>query len=122
MFVILGEAPLKHEPTETPLDNPALGEHLEALARDARHDLHEIPEHEFGPADQTGLVAAVHEDFGEAGPRPEQPEQHAPSAPRVGDPGGVHHDGQQQPQGVDGDMALAALDPLATVEAALPPF
>lgn len=33
VFVILGEAPLEHEPAEAPLDGPALGKHLEALAR-----------------------------------------------------------------------------------------
>ena len=72
--------------------------------------------------DDALFVAAIHEDFEEVGQEDEQSQEHQVAATRVGNTAGMHNDRQEVALRVGGDMPLAALDPLARIVAALPPF
>lgn len=68
VLIILGEAALEEQPGAAPFDEPAFSHPLEALCRTSLDDLQQIAKHRLSPQDQTGLIAAIHEDFDEIGP------------------------------------------------------
>ena len=123
LLVVLGEAAPSSEPAERPLDHPPARENGEAGgARDAPHDDQRQAEEEAGEQDGHTIVDAV----GEHGPKPAiqrlDPPQQVACPVGVLDVGRVDDDPEQQPRGIDGDVALAAFDLLGRIVAPGSPF
>ena len=120
-FVVADGAAAPGDPRQGPLDDPAAGQHLEGVQvigplddfqRQLRLELG------LGPGDELAGVSAVgpgEPDRGECFP---QVPQQRPGSVAVLDAGGGDQHGQQQPDGVDSDVPLAAVDLLARVVAA----
>ena len=118
---ILGQPSVAAEPSEGPLDQPALGQDGKAAGAGlALDDLEPQTLLCCGTGSGLPLVAAIGEDQAEPGEAPAQPaaDQRQPIA--ILDVGGVDDDHQQQAQGVDQNVALAAVDLLAGVIASGP--
>src|SRR5215208_1057343 len=113
---ILGQPSVAAEPSEGPLDQPALGQDGKAAGAGlALDDLEPQTLLCCGTGSGLPLIAAIGEDQAEPGEAPAQPaaDQRQPIA--ILDVGGVDDDHQQQAQGVDQNVALAAVDLLAGV-------
>jgi hypothetical protein len=124
LLVVLGEAAPSAEPAERPRDHPPARENGEAGgARDAPHEDQRQAAEETGARDGHTIGDAV----GEHGPKPAtqrlDPPQQVPCPVGVLDGGRVDDDPeQQQPRGLDGDVALAAFDLLGRIGAPGSPF
>jgi hypothetical protein len=68
------------------------------------------------------LIAAIRPDQLETGKDPFERRKHEPAATVVLDVGFLHEHVQDQAGGIDQQVALAPLDLLAAIIAALPPF
>ena len=121
-FVVLGESPGPVEPGEGAFDDPAFGQDLEAFVVAAFDHLDGIAEHFFGSVDQGSRVAAVHEDGGDGVEAAKQPHGYGACRDPVLDAGRMHDSRQQVALRIYRDVAFAALDFLARVVTALPPF
>lgn len=129
MLEVLGETPASSEPGEGALDDPALGQELEAM-RVGAPGLDDLE----GPVGDGGkllghdrpAVAAVGDDVMDAGPaRMHLLEQHEPGI-AILDPGGRERRAQEEAAEVDDDVAFLARDLLGRVVArrcrTSPPF
>jgi len=73
-FIILAQATIAPEPTKGALDNPALGQHDEALlVVGALDDLQDAAQERLGPNDQASTVGVISPDFAQAGEAPLHP-------------------------------------------------
>src|SRR5215213_3839751 len=114
-------ANLRLRPSQGPLHQPALGQDGKAAGAGlALDDLEPQTLLCCSAGRGLALVAAIGEDQAEPGEAPAQPaaDQRQPIA--ILDVGGVDDDHQQQAQGVDQNVALAAVDLLAGVIASGP--
>jgi hypothetical protein len=121
-FVIADGTPAPVDPGERPLDGPpAVQDDEGGLAGQLRHDLHGESELLGGPVDELAGVAGVGPDqayAGEAGVQ--RPEQRSAAIAVLHTGAGDQHR-EQQPAGVDGDVAFTAVDLLSGVVAAAGP-
>lgn len=122
MFVVLAQSSEPSHPGEASLHNPTLGQHLELMLLVAFDHLHIVAEHLLGPIQQTARVAAIDKHFDDTFETPIQARQHGSGPHAVLNPRRMHHHRQQVALRVDGNVPLAALDLLARIVTALPPF
>lgn len=129
MLVVADEAPAAGEPCERSLDQPAFGQHDEALGLIGALDDCKLPVARFAHLGRRDvpLVAAVGED--DPDEREERPGlfvEHQGGAVAVLNAGVVDHDVQQQPERVDEDVVLDTFDLFTRVVAngvrGRPPF
>ena len=123
MLVVLAQAPIPPQPGERPFHHPT---HLQGLKarhafRPAHHHQAVRPPVQTQPGVQSIVVILV---IREHHPQPRQIPagrlgEHRRGGAAVVHIGGRHHHGDQQPQRVHQDMALAAVDLLAAVLADL---
>jgi len=116
---IPGETTTATDPGEGAFHDPALGQDLEAFGSIGSH--HDLQLPRSGARDDEShllaAVAAVCEDAFDEGKQPPRPAQQFEGAVAILDIGGKNDDVQQETQGVDEDVPLAALDLLARVVA-----
>jgi len=120
VFPILGEPTTAIEPGDGTLDNPALGLDDEAFGViSALDDLHGQATHRAGGTvlEQWSGVGAVGEQLAQERELPEQGGQQQTAAVTVLNVSRGHQRVQHQPECVDQDMTLLALDQFAGVEA-----
>jgi hypothetical protein len=123
LLVVPGEAAPAAEPAQCPLRHPAAREEDEAgAACEPTHDDQGQPEQEAGEQDRQAIVDAVGEHGLEPGVEPLQPPQQVTGTLSILEVGGVDQHAEEQARGVDGDVALPALDPFGRIVAAQPPF
>ena len=129
IFPIPGESAAAVEPGDAALDNPALGQHDEALqAIGAPHDVDFDVRQDFGECvlEHRAGIGAVGDQRGQKREPTEEGGQHGNAAVAVLNFGGMNDGVQQKTLGIDEDVPLLALDQLARVEAvridAGPPF
>ncbi len=124
---VAGEAPVAADPSEGTLDDPALGQHLEAWHVVALDDL-ETPGAGLGDGcrDLRPLIAAIGEDHLDEWEPSAGAAQQLVGAIAILHVAWMHHDAEDQAERVDHDVALAAGDLLARIEALTidrgPPF
>ena len=122
-LVVFAQPTITPEPGKGSLDDPTLGQNLEAGHIVAAFDDLQYPvAHFLGPLDQFAGVAPVGPDQLELGELPDQFGQHQLGPIAVLDIGGMHNDDQEQAHRVYDDVSLASLDLLASVVTARPPF
>jgi len=122
-LVVLAQTAIAAEPSEGSLDNPTLGQNLEAGHVVAAFDDLQDPVAQFScPVDQFPGVSPIGPDQLEPREFPDQLGQHQLGPVAVLDVGGMHDHSQEQAQGVYNDVPLASLDLLAGVVAPGPPF
>ena len=123
-FVIDAQAPAADQPAQGSLDDPSFGKHLEALRLGAALDDLQAPVAE-GRHDRRQFLAgigAVGPDHREPREQRRQAAQDEDRAIAILDVGGMNDDLEDQAEGIDDDVSLAALDLFPGVEAAGPPF
>jgi hypothetical protein len=115
---ILGEATAPADPGEGALDDPALGQDLEAREGWAFDDF-DLPNSRArdGAGHLRASVAAVRIDALDEGEQPTRPAQQIEGAVAVLNVGGMDDDVQKKAERIDEDMALAAFDFLARIKA-----
>ena len=109
---------LIQDPGEGPLDDPALGQHDEAVRIAALDDLQ-------APAAGAGnglchlrsLIAGIGEDAFDKGERSSRPAQQFEGTVAVLDVGGMNDHAQQEAERIDENVTLASADLLARIEA-----
>lgn len=122
-FVVLAESSVAIEPAERPLHDPALRIDLEAgPANRAPHDLQHPAIRQEPRRQRLAAVARVHKQRHEPDELPAQLSCYEPGTSPVRDIGSRDDDREEQPERIDGYMPFAALDRLASVIAADPPF
>lgn len=120
VFPILGEPTAAIEPGDGTLDDPALGFDHEAFGVIRTFDnFHRQAAHRVGGAilKHRSGVGAVGEQFAQERELPEQGGQQQNATVTVLNVGRGHHRVQHQPECIDQDMTLLALDQLAGIEA-----
>ena len=122
MFEVFGKASIPVEPAESALDNPAFGQDDEPDAVGTFDDFKDIVEHGLGPFNDAFLVSGIDKEFEQLRQDDEQPDEHEMTAARVRYAAGVNSHREQVALCIYRDVPLAALDLLAAVIAALPPF
>ncbi len=123
LLVVPDEPPALHDPREGAFDDPAPFDDDEAFrpwhaAYDFQHQIGLV----LGPDDQLSGITAVRKDPLDEGIEAARVLQQAFGAVAILHIGTMHLDPQQPAVGVGQDMALAAVDFLARVEAFPPPF
>ena len=122
-FVVLAHSTIPADPCEGALHDPAFGQHRKADDRVGTFDDVQRPTAErFGPFDQLARVAAIGPDFFQSRINAAKFLEHELRPVAVLHVRRVYHDGQNQPQRIDNDVPLAAVDLLARVVAARSPF
>jgi len=121
-FPVLCQASASAEPGEGSLDDPAARDDLEALRRIGAFDDLERPGADAAEraAQLRPGVSAIGEDVAQLRIGVSDRGEHGGRAIAILDIGGVDGQPDQQPDGVDDDMALAPLDLLAGIIAANP--
>ena len=111
---VTDEAAVAADPSDGALDDPALGQHDEAVAVAAAHDLH-LPRAgaRDGSRHLRSLIAGVADDALDEGEQPARLAQQRLSPIAILHVGGMHDDGEQHADGVGQQVALAACDLLA---------
>jgi transposase len=114
-----GQSAASSEPREGPFHNPSARQHLEALgAIGPLDDFQREAADPFKRAFQLRTrIAAIGEDMAQPRPAFHDGLQHLRGAVAILDSGTVDDETDQQPTGVGHDVALAAVDLLASVEA-----
>lgn len=126
-FEVAGKPAVASDPRKCPLDDPAFRQHDEAMPITAFHDL-DAPGSgaRDGPGHPRSLIAAIGEDALNEGKAAACPAQEVERPVAVLHIGRMHNNGQQEAERIDEDVALAAGDLLARVEALAvdrgPPF
>jgi YD repeat-containing protein len=123
LLIVLAVPPTPADPCERALDDPPLGQHRKPMRLiGPLDDPHSPPAPTQGEVDQRAGVPAVGEDRGQAGELADQVPQHEPGRHAILQARRMHQDDQQQAELVDDDVPLAAVDLLARVIPADPPF
>lgn len=116
-LVVAGETAVVHEPAEGPLDDPAPRNHLEALlGRIASGDF-DVDAEGGAVFDDLGAVARVGPCLRDTRVVCGDVREYVDAAGIVGDAGGGDQYGQEEAECVDADVAFAACDLLARVDA-----
>ena len=121
-LVVLGQSAVLAQPREGAFDDPALGQHDEAMRFGTLDDLHKTPVPASRPVDKPPGIAAVGKDqLQSAKPRTQllNDESAAVAVLKVGRMDDQSHD---QTKRVDEDVTLAPAYLLARVVTAVPPF
>ena len=122
-LVVLAQSAVAAEPRERAFHNPTLGQDDESGAvAQTLDDRHRPAAKLSRPVDQLSGVTPVGPGDFEPGEEAAKLAKHELGSIAVLDVGGVHDDGQDQAEDVDHDVPLAALDFLARVVPAVPPF
>lgn len=123
MFVVLAEAAIAADPAEGAFDDPAAGEDFKpgGVVR-ASYNLKGPTGEGAGPVDEFAGVAGVGPDEDESGELALEFLQDEARPVAVLKAGFVNDDGEDQAEGVDDEVAFAAVDLLSGVVAARPPF
>jgi hypothetical protein len=115
-FVVAGAAAVAGDPRQRALHHPAAGQNLEGVGGPAAfNDLHVQLQPFRCPGQQLPGVAGVGPGVTDPAAGALEVEQQRPGAVAVLDRGRGDEDFQQQPAGVDGDVAFAAVDLLGVV-------
>src|SRR5262245_10130494 len=118
-FVVAHRTAAAGDPAQGALDYPAAVVDLEAnLTGELTHDGHREAEPTGSPVEAVAGVAGVGPDQADAGKTAAQGPQQPPAAVAVLNRGGGDQYDQQQPGGVSRDVPFAAVDFLASIEAA----
>jgi hypothetical protein len=122
-LIVLAQPATAAEPRERSFYNPPLGQDDESRDAAKTFDNLQSPPAELGrPAYQLAGVTTIGPDDLEAGKQSTNLPQHELGSVAVLDVGGVHDDTQYQTEHIDHDVSLSALDFLARVVPAVPPF
>src|SRR3972149_3312545 len=115
-FVVFAEPSVSAQPPEGALHNPPAGQHLKAMAIHGALDHFNQPASQGGsPIHQLSGISAIGPNQAEPWKSPQKLAQHQLGAITVLNVRSMHHHGQQQPDGVNHDMALASFHLLAGV-------
>jgi hypothetical protein len=121
-FIVLGQASVTAKPREGALYDPAFGQDDKPFYEGSSDDLDRTAEQNIGPVNQESRVAAVRPDELQARETP----THAPDQQlrpvAILHICRMHDQGHDQAERIHDDMALAARDFLARIEATIPPF
>lgn len=126
IFVILGEAAIAAQPRQGPLHNPPLRQELEALG--ALEPLHNLEPYfppgpqRRRPGDEVASIRLIRPDEVPAGELVPEDVQQVSGPIAVLHTSSRDHDGQEQPERIDEDRALAAVDGLVRIVPVDPPF
>ena len=122
-FVVFAEPPVSAQPPKGALHDPPTGQHLKTMAVwGALDHLNHPASHGVSPIHQLSGIGAIGPDQLEPRKEPQKLAQHQLCPITVLDVRRMHHHGQQQPEGVNHDMAFASFHLLASVIATWPPF
>jgi hypothetical protein len=121
-FMVFGESSGVIQPSESAFNDPALGEYLEGMGFGAFNDLDQPAKHRFSPIKQLAGIAPVDKHGLDAAKRDKQADEHQLGADSILYTSRMNRHSKEQSQGIYGDMSLTALDFLARIESALPPF
>ena len=122
-FVVFAEPPVSAQPPEGALYNPATGQHLKTVAVCGALDhLNQPASQGVSSIHQLSGISAIGPDQLELRKSPQKLAQHQLCPITVLDVRRMHHHGQQQPEGVNHDMAFASFHLLASVIATWSPF
>ncbi len=121
-LVVLRQSAVFPEPREGAFHDPALRQYHELAHRRALHDLHEATEPTTDPVHELPRVTPIREDQLQSSEPGAQLLDQKLAAVAVLDVGGMHDQGDDQPEGVHDQMTLAAFDLLARVVPTRPPF
>lgn len=123
-FIILAEPAVPAQPCERPLDDPAVGQHLEARDLFAAPDNFQFPAGVFlDPLLQLAGVAGIGPNQFQPRTSPANLRDHLFGPVTILDAGRMNHHAHDQSQGIDDKMSFASFNSLASVIAALgPPF
>ena len=122
-FVVFAEPSVSAQPPEGALHNPSARQHLKAMAvLGALDHLNQPASQTVSPIHQMPCVGSIRPDQLEPGESPQKLAQHQLGPIPVLNVRGMHNHRQQQPDGVNHDMALPSLHLLACVVATRSPF
>ena len=122
-FVVFAEPPVSAQPPKGALHDPPTGQHLKTMAVwGALDHLNHPASHGVSPIHQLSGIGAIGPDQLEPRKEPQKLAQHQLCPITVLDVRRMHHHGQQQPEGVNHDMAFASFHLLASVIATWAPF
>ena len=122
-FVVFAEPPVSAQPPKGALHDPPTGQHLKTMAVwGALDHLNQPASHGVSPIHQLSGIGAIGPDQLEPRKEPPKLAQHQLCPITVLDVRRMHHHGQQQPEGVNHDMAFASFHLLASVIATWSPF
>jgi hypothetical protein len=116
VFIVAGGAPVLADPGERALDDPAAGQDFKGMRVALRHDL-ECDLQRRGPGGQLAGVSGIRPDQADMAAGAVQVPQQWPGRFAVLDGRGGDHHIQNQPDGVHGNVPLAAVDLLGVVPA-----
>jgi hypothetical protein len=122
-FVVFAQAAIPVEPRESPFHDPAFRQHDKAgqVIRPF-DDLQGPMIRHLDPLDQLAGITPVGPDQPQTAEALAQAVQHQSGTVAILNISGMHHSHENQPQGIDEQMPLAAQDLLAGVVAPPPPF
>ena len=121
-FVVLGESSVFAQPSEGAFDDPSFRQDDEPADGVAFDDLDEPPVPSANPVHELSGVSAIGKDQLHSTKARAKLLHDPPTAIAVLKVGRMDHQGHDQAQRVDDQMSLAALDLLARVVPAVPPF
>ncbi len=121
-LVVFGESAVLAEPTKRALDDPAFGQHHEFANCLLMNNLNDAAVPAARPMHELARIAAVRPDELQSPPLATQLLDQKLPAIAILDVGRMHHQNDDQPEGVHNHMTIAATHLLPRVEAAIPPF
>jgi len=122
-LVIFAQPSVLSQPGEGALDDPAFGQNLESAGIiTTLDDLQRPAAKGSGPFNQLPGISAIRPDQLQPPEGSGEFRQHQLGPVAILQTGGMHHHAQDQAQGIDDDMPLAAVDFLPRVKTAYPPF
>ena len=122
-FEVLAQPAAPTNPCQRSFDHPSPRQDLKVMAAPrASHDLQYPTRQGHHPTDQLASVTSISPNQSQERKPSHQFVDNQPCSVSVLDVSGVDHDSQQQPYGIDGDVAFAAGHLLTSIIAARPPF
>ena len=121
-FVVLGQAAVFTQPSESSLDNPSLRQHDEAMQGGTLDNLNEASGPAARPVNKPARIAAVGQNQLQTSKTRSQSVEHQLPAVSILNVGWMDNQSQNQANGIDDQVTLAAKDFLARVVPTIPPF
>ena len=121
-FVVLRQSAVLAEPGKGALDDPSFGQHNELVQQGTLDDLDKTSVPATRPVHELPGIAAIGEDPLQTPETRSQLADQQFSAVAVLNIGRVHHERDDQAEGVDNQVTLAPRDFLARVVPTIPPF